>query len=70
VRLTDEGPVLEFDTACLDLSAPRDVRVTCDTFAVRARTSMELRTDGELELRGEGDVHIDGDNLLLNCRPR
>ena len=70
IRLTEEGPVLVFDAARLDLRAAGEVRVACDTFAVRAREGIDLGSAGEVRVRGDGDVHVDGENVLLNCGPR
>ena len=70
VRLTEDGPVLVFDAAKLDLRSIGDVQVACETFAVRAREGIEMHTQGEVRVRGDKDVHVDGDNVLLNCGPR
>ena len=62
VRLTDDGPVLEFEAARIDLRASHDVNVECERFSVRAREDMQLRS--------AEDIHIDGDNVLINCGDR
>jgi hypothetical protein len=70
VRLTEDGPVLVFESAKLDVRSMGDVQVACETFSVRASEGIEMRTQGEVRVRGAGDVHVDGDNVLLNCGPR
>ncbi|MCH9688465.1 MAG: hypothetical protein K0V04_43950 [Deltaproteobacteria bacterium] len=70
VRLTEDGPVVEIDAVRLDLKATRTIAMDCDRFAVRARRSVDLRSDDVVNVRGEGNVNLDGDNVLLNCGSR
>jgi hypothetical protein len=57
IRLTDEGPVLCLDAVRLQLAA-EEVAVSCDRFAVDARSAVEMHTQGEYRQRSHGDATV------------
>lgn len=69
VRLTDEGPVLTFQSAALNLQSPGRVAVDCEELELSARRRLTLRSGGQARVRGEDDVWLDGKNVLINCDP-
>jgi phage gp45-like len=74
VLMTDSGPVLRFESAAIELSAPRSIDINCDAFRVAAREevsvaarSIDLRANGGgVQVRADDDVTIDGERVLLN----
>jgi hypothetical protein len=62
VRMTERGPVLAFRSADLELSATREVKVSCDTFHVRADKEIIEETGGDLHqtVNGNADVKVRG----------
>lgn len=70
VRLTPDGPRLEFDSDVVSLSNPGALELECERFALRARGAIDICSDADVRVRGEGRVAIDGEMLELNCEPR
>lgn len=70
VRFTPEGPVLSFEGARVDLSNASELNLRADHVRVRARSSIDLSSEGEITVRGRNNVSIDGDNVMLNCDER
>lgn len=58
VRMTEHGPVLKFRSADLELSATREVKVSCDTFHVRADKEIIEETGGDLHQRVNGNAEV------------
>jgi len=57
VTLTDAGPVLAFESAEVELSATRALRLCADEVQVQAHGSLRLEAGGALEERVGGDLH-------------
>ena len=70
VRFTEQGPVLSFSGARLDLSHAGELNLSCEQLRLHGRRGVEVRSEAEVVVRGEGDVHVDGRNVLLNCDER
>lgn len=75
VRFTDQGPVLSFVGARIQLDATESVKIACQDFSVDARRSVHVSSGGELvqesagEMRVEAkkDLWLDGQMVLVNC---
>lgn len=67
IRFTEQGPVLSFSGARLDLSHAGELNLSCEQLRLHGRRGVEVRSEAEIVVRGEGDVHVDGRNVLLNC---
>jgi hypothetical protein len=70
VRLTPDGPRLEFDSDVVSLSNPGALELECERFVLRARGAIDMSSDADIRVRGAGNVAIDGEMLELNCEPR
>lgn len=57
VTVTDAGPVLAFESAEVELSATRALRLSADEVSVKARGDLRLEAGGALEERVLGDLH-------------
>jgi hypothetical protein len=74
ITLTEQGPVVQLRAARLELAAADEVRVECERFAIQARQSVNLQTEGDvsisaegdLETRTQGETHINGKMIYLN----
>jgi hypothetical protein len=74
VRLTEEGPVLQFEGARLELKATEVVDIKCKVFKVEAEESVELlskgvmniESEGELSIKSVDDVRVVGKIIYLN----
>lgn len=67
VRLTDQGPVLRFEAAALDLEAAGPIRARCRSFEVTAEDATITATRGDVQLRANDDVRLNGERVKLNC---
>lgn len=56
VLLTDQGPVLRFAAADLDIQASGRVSIACETFKVQAKTDVHIEAGGGITERAAGDV--------------
>jgi hypothetical protein len=83
VRLTDQGPVLVFETARLEFASRHDMSVRCRNLALEAEQGITLRSGEDLSLSGQAvslegrrgevalqandDLVINGERVLVNC---
>lgn len=58
IRVTDEGPILSFQAAALDIA--------CDELAIRTKRSASITAGGGIDLRANDDVTIAGERVRLN----
>ncbi len=58
VRITDEGPILSFESAALSLSATRSIDLDASSIRMKARQDMELEAGGDLRQRVKGHHHV------------
>lgn len=56
VLLTDDGPVLRFDAARLELRSAGAIRAECERFEVAARSDVVQEAGGDISLRARGDL--------------
>lgn len=56
VRLTDEGPVLSLSGASLEISASKNLALTCETLQVRATKDASIEVGGDLTERVAGNA--------------
>jgi hypothetical protein len=56
VRLTDEGPVLRFEGASLELAATRKLELSCEELSVRASGGAAIHVGGDLDERVQGSA--------------
>ena len=66
IRLTEQGPVLQMQSARLQLRATEAVEVEAPQFTVRTEESITLATKGDVKVEAEGEVDIDGEKIHLN----
>ncbi len=74
VLITEQGPVLRFEAAALQVAVAKSIQVSCEDFCVVAKNEvrMEGRTvglaaqQGGITIRADDDVAIDGERVLLN----
>ncbi len=59
VRFTDEGPVLVFEAADLQLKSARKIDLDCEQLNVRSRDGICMETGGDLEQKVHGDRHVE-----------
>jgi len=83
IRLTDQGPVLRFEAAALDLVTPGTLRARCERFEVqasgdivqhaggtletRAHSTTITSTRGDVAIQANDDVRLNGERVKLNC---
>jgi hypothetical protein len=73
IRLTDEGPVLQMESARLSLKASEVVEIESNRVAIKGAEKLEL-TGGEVRVLGEkdedrkteGEIHVVGTMIYLN----
>lgn len=60
IRMTERGPLLRFRAADVELSAARDVKVSCNDFHVKAEGQIVHESGGDLKQRigGSADVKV------------
>lgn len=63
VRLTDQGPVLRFRAAEMQLESSGAVKVDCESFEVHASGGIKQHTGGDLEqiVSGDAETWVRGD---------
>jgi len=73
IRLTDEGPVLQMESARLSLKAAEAVEIESKRVEIKGSEKLDLR-GGAIEVKGEsdvkvtadGEVHVVGTMIYLN----
>ncbi len=73
IRLTEEGPVLQMESARLSLKATESVEIESKRVEIRGSEKLELK-GGEIQVTGEqdvkvnaeGEVHVVGTMIYLN----
>lgn len=66
IRLTEEGPVLQMESARLQLKASESVEIASKRVEIRATESVEVASDNEVKVDAEGDVRVNGKMIFLN----
>ena len=58
IRLTDAGPVLQFNSANLELQSSGDVSLRCNKLSVETEQSLSLRSKGDMEQVVDGGCAV------------
>jgi phage gp45-like len=66
IRLTEHGPVLQMETARLQLKATEAVEIEAPTLNVKTTEGLNLETKGEMKIQAEGEIDMDGKKIHLN----
>jgi phage gp45-like len=66
IRLTENGPVLQMESARLQLKATEAVEIEAPKLDVKTTESITMETKGEIKIEAEGEIDIDGKKIWLN----
>ncbi len=66
IRLTEEGPVLQMESARLQLRATEAVEIESKRIELRATETLQLSSDNEIKVDAEGEVRVNGKMIYLN----
>jgi hypothetical protein len=66
IRLTEEGPVLQMESARLQLKASESVEIEAKRVEIRATETVQLSSENEVKVDAEGEVHVNGKTIWLN----
>lgn len=66
IRLTEEGPVLQMESARLQLRASEAVEIESKRVEIRASETVRLESENEIEVDAEGEVRVNGKMIYLN----
>src|SRR3954466_10245406 len=61
IRLTEEGPVLQMESAKLQLKATESVEIESKRVEIRATESATIESAGTLDLKSEGDTKVEAE---------
>jgi hypothetical protein len=66
IRLTEEGPVLQMESARLQLKASEAVEIESKRIELRASETVQLSSDNEVKVDADGEVRVNGKMIYLN----
>lgn len=66
IRLTEEGPVLQMESARLQLKASEAVEIESKRVEIRATETVQLQSKDEIKVDAEGEVRVNGKMIYLN----
>ncbi|HEU4732026.1 MAG TPA: hypothetical protein VFT22_29220 [Kofleriaceae bacterium] len=66
IRLTEEGPVLQMESARLQLKASEAVEIASRRVEIRATETVQVASDNEIKVDAEGEVRVNGKMIYLN----
>ena len=66
IRLTEEGPVLQMESARLQLKASESVQIESKRIEIRATETVQLASENEIKVDAEGEVRVNGKMIYLN----
>jgi phage gp45-like len=66
IRLTEEGPVLQIESARLQLKASEAVEIESKRIELRATETVQLSSDNEVKVDADGEVRVNGKMIYLN----
>jgi hypothetical protein len=66
IRLTEEGPVLQMESARLQLKASEAVEIESKRVEIRATETVQLESKNEIKVDAEGEVRVNGKMIYLN----
>jgi hypothetical protein len=66
IRLTEEGPVLQMESARLQLRATEAVEIESKRIELKATETLQLSSDNEVKVDADGEVRVNGKMIYLN----
>jgi hypothetical protein len=66
IKLTEEGPVLQVESARLQLKASESVEIESKRVEIRATETVHLTSKDEVKVEAEGEVRVNGKMIYLN----
>jgi hypothetical protein len=66
IRLTDEGPVLQMESARLQLKATEVVEIESKRVEIKATETVQIASENEIKVDAEGEVRVNGKMIYLN----
>jgi hypothetical protein len=66
IKLTEDGPVLQMESARLSLKASESVEIESKRVEIRATETIQLTSDDEIKADAEGEVRVNGKMIFLN----
>lgn len=66
IRLTEDGPVLQMESARLQLRATEAVEIASKRIEIKATESLALTSGNEVKVDAEGEVRVNGKMIYLN----
>ena len=66
IRLTEEGPVLQMESARLQLKASEAVEIQSRRIEIKATETVQIASENEIKVDGEGEVRVNGKMIYLN----
>ena len=66
IRLTEEGPVLQMESARLQLKASEAVEIASKRVEIHATETVQVASDNEVKVDAEGEVRVNGKMIFLN----
>src|ERR1044071_2372373 len=66
IRLTEEGPVLQMESARLQLKASEVVEIESRRIELRASETVQLSSENEIKVDADGEVRVNGKMIYLN----
>ena len=66
IRLTEDGPVLQMESARLQLKASEAVEIESKRVEIRATETVQIASKDEVKVDAEGDVRVNGKMIWLN----
>jgi hypothetical protein len=73
IKLTDEGPVLQMESARLSLKATEAVAIESRRVEIKATEKLALeggevdvKADRDVDVKADGEVHVVGTKIFLN----
>jgi hypothetical protein len=68
VRFTEEGPVLSFSGAAIDLVSPGAINLECGSLRVHSRDGIALEASGDIVQIAKGALRSEADDVSLRSR--
>src|SRR5215813_4140808 len=65
IRLTEQGPVLQMESARLQLKASEAVEIESKRVEIRATETVQLASKDEIKVDAEGEVRVNGKMIFL-----
>ena len=66
IRLTEEGPVLQMESARLQLKATEAVEIESKRIELKATETVQIASDNEIKVDADGEVRVNGKMIYLN----